>query len=66
MERKNISIRYTIFVYFTVTALAASLLITFSLYQRLSTQVGEMVQEENQSLINQVARSVESYLLTVM
>lgn len=66
MERKNISIRYTIFVYFTVTALAASLLITFSLYQRLSTQVGEMVQEENQSLIHQVARSVESYLLTVM
>lgn len=66
MERKNISIRYTIFVYFTITALAASLLITFSLYQRLSTQVGEMVQEENQSLINQVARSVESYLLTVM
>ncbi|WP_077610534.1 sensor histidine kinase [Clostridium sp. Marseille-P2415] len=66
MEKKNISIRYTIFVYFTVTALAASLLITFSLYQRLSTQVGEMVQEENQSLINQVARSVESYLRTVM
>lgn len=66
MERKNISIRYTIFVYFTVTALAASLLITFSLYQRLSTQVGEMVQEENQSLIQQVARSVESYILSVM
>ena len=66
MEKKNNSIRYTIFVYFTVTALAASLLITLSLYQRLSTQVGEVVQEENQSLINQVARSVESYLRTVM
>ncbi|WP_367566071.1 sensor histidine kinase [Lacrimispora sp.] len=66
MEKKNTSIRYTIFIYFTVTALAASLLITFSLYQRLSTQVGEMVQEENQSLINQAARSVESYLRTVM
>ncbi len=66
MEKKNTSIRYTIFIYFTVTALAASLLITFSLYQRLSTQVAEMVQEENQSLINQAARSVESYLRTVM
>ena len=62
----NNSIRYTIFTYFTVTALAASLLITFSIYQRLSTQVLETVKEENQSLINQVARSVESYLRTVM
>lgn len=66
MEKKNNSIRYTIFVYFTITALAAGLLITFSLYQRLSSQVAEVVQEENQSLINQVARSVESYLRTVM
>lgn len=62
----NNSIRYTIFTYFTVTALVASLLITFSLYQRLSTQVSETVKEENQSLINQVARSVENYLRTVM
>lgn len=66
MEKKNRSIRYTIFIYFTVTALAASLLITFSLYQRLSNQVTEMVQEENQSMMGQVARSVESYLRTVM
>lgn len=66
MEKKNRSIRHTIFIYFTVTALAASLLITFSLYQRLSKQVMEMVQEENQSMMGQVARSVESYLRTVM
>lgn len=66
MGKKNNSIRYTIFKYFTVTALAASLLITFSLYQRLSSQVTEKVIAENQSLINQVARSVESYLRTVM
>lgn len=66
MEKKYNSIRYTIFVYFTVTALAASLLITFSLYQRLTGQVTEKVMAENQSLINQVARSVESYLRTVM
>lgn len=70
MERKkrfhNRSIRHTIFIYFTITALAASLLITFSIYGRLSSQVSLTVMEENQSLINQVARSVESYLRTVM
>lgn len=62
----NNSIRYTIFIYFTVTALAASLLITVSLYQRLSGQLSITIQEENQGLINQVARSVESYLRTVL
>lgn len=70
MKKKKIfhnrSIRHTIFIYFTVTALAASLLITFSIYGRLSSQVSQTVMEENQSLINQVARSVESYLRTVM
>ena len=49
-----------------MTALAAGLLITFSLYQRLSGQVTAMVQDENQRLIGQVARSVESYLRTIM
>ena len=62
----NNSIRTTIFIYFTVTALAAGLLITFSLYQRLSGQVTAIVQDENQRLIGQVARSVESYLRTIM
>lgn len=60
------SIRTTIFIYFTLTALAASLLVTFSIYQRLSVQVTQMVQEENQSLITQVGRSVDSYLRSVM
>lgn len=62
----NTSIRTAIFIYFTVTALAAGLLITFFLYKRLSNQVLEVVREENQSLIGQAARSVESYLRTVM
>ncbi len=62
----NNSIRSTIFIYFTVTALAAGLLISLSLYQRLSRQVTEVVQEENQTLIDQVGRSVESYLRTVI
>lgn len=60
------SIRTTIFIYFTITALVASLLVTFSIYQRLSVQVTQMVQEENQSLITQVGRSVDSYVRSVM
>lgn len=53
MEKKKIfhnqSIRRTIFIYFTITALAASLLITFSIYGRLSSQVSQTVMEENQA-----------------
>lgn len=55
-----------IFIYFTITALAASVLISLSLYQRMSRQVTEVVQEESQNLIAQVGRSVESYLRTIM
>ena len=54
-----------IFIYFTITALAASVLISLSLYQRMSRQVTEVVQEESQNLIAQVGRSVESYLRTI-
>ena len=46
--------------------LAASVLISLSLYQRMSRQVTEVVQEESQNLIAQVGRSVESYLRTIM
>ena len=55
------SIRSMIFIYFTITALAASVLISLSLYQkRMSRQVKEVVQEESQNLNAQVGRSVES------
>ena len=63
---ENTSIRYTIFIYFTVTALVAILLISASLYGRLSGQLEETVREENQAVINQVSRSVDSYLRTIM
>lgn len=62
----NISIRYTIFIYFTVSALVAILLIGVSLYTRMSGQLSATIQEENQSLINQVNRSVDAYLRTIM
>lgn len=59
-------IRSMIFIYFTITALAASVLISVSLYKRMSSQVTEVVREESQNLISQAGSSVESYLRTVM
>ena len=63
---KRISIRYMIFVYFTVTALAASIFIGLSLYSRMSKQMSDTMQEENQILIDQVNRSVDVWLRGIM
>ena len=63
---ENTSIRYTIFIYFTVTALVAILLIGISLYSRLAGQLTATIQEENQAVITQVNRSVDSDLRTIM
>ncbi len=60
------SIRYTIFVYFTVTALVMILLIGISLYGRLEAQLTATIREENQAVISQVSMSVDSYLRTIM
>ena len=54
------------FIYFTLTALAASVFIGISLYTRLSGQMADTIQEENQILINQINRSMDSYLQTIM
>ncbi len=62
----RVSIRYTIYLYFTVSALAAILLVGVSLYGRLSGQLGIAMREENQAMISQVNRSVDSFLRTVM
>lgn len=63
---QNMSIRYTIYIYFTVSALVAIMLIGVSLYGRLSSQLTATIQEENQAMISQVNRSVDSYLRTIM
>ena len=63
---KRTSIRYMIFVYFTVTALAASIFIGLSLYSRMSKQMSDTMQEENQILINQLSRTTDTYLRTIM
>ena len=49
------SIRYIIFIYFTLTALTASVFIGVSLYSRLASQMESAIQEENQILVNQIS-----------
>ena len=63
---KRTSIRYIIFVYFTVTALTASIFIGLSLYSRMSKQMTDTMQEENQILIDQLNRSVDVWLRGIM
>ena len=63
---QNTSIRYTIFIYFTVSALAASIFIGLSMYSRMSGQMSAAIQEENQILINQLSRTTDTYLRTIM
>ena len=63
---KKVSIRYTIFLYFTVSALVAMLLGGVALYVQMSRQVSTVVQEENEAVLSQVNRSVDSYLRTIM
>lgn len=63
---KKTSIRYIIFIYFTVSALAVIMLIGVVLYMQMSRQLTLAVQEENQAVLGQINRSVDSYLRTIM
>ena len=65
-QGNRISIRYTIFVYFTVSALAIILLIGAILYSQMSRQLALAVQDENRIVLGQSNRSVDSYLRTIM
>lgn len=63
---QRVSIRNTIFIYFTVSALVMFLLIGVSVYGRLRDQLSDTVSKENQTVINQVKYSVDTYLRTIM
>lgn len=65
LEKKT-SIRYTIFIYFTISALAIILLFGVVLYTQLSRQLIVAVQDENQAVLSQINRSVDSYVRTIM
>lgn len=60
------SIRYVIFIYFTVSALAVIMLTGVILYMQMSRQLTLAVQDENQAVLGQINRSVDSYLRTIM
>lgn len=60
------SIRYSIFTYFTISALVAILLMGVSLYAQMSAGLSAAIEEESQSIVGQLNRSLESYLRTVM
>ena len=60
------SIRYTIFIYFTVSALIMIVLIGAAVYGRLAGWVSDTLRKENQVVINQINLSVDSYLRTIM
>lgn len=62
----NAGIRQTIYLYFTVSALAAITLIGVSLYGRLSGEFSAILQEETRVLMGQVNLSVDTWLRTVM
>ncbi|MCD8083766.1 MAG: histidine kinase, partial [Clostridiales bacterium] len=63
---KNAGIRQTIYLYFTVSALATIALIGVSLWGRLSGQFSETLREENQMLMRQVNLSVDGWLRQAM
>lgn len=63
---RDISIRHTIFICFTVSAVVASILVGVSLYERLTDQLSRTIQEENQVLMGQVSQSLDFYLRTIM
>ena len=48
---RDISIRHSIFICFTVSALVASVLVGVSLYERLSSQLTRTIQQESQVLM---------------
>ena len=63
---KQMGIRYTIFTYFTVTALAAAISIGVALYHQMSAQLSLTIEEGSKNLVRQVGSSVDNYLRTLM
>lgn len=62
----NLSLRIIVWVSFSLTASAATILMGLSFYSRFSIQLQNEVQQENQSLMGQVNAQVTSYLRSMM
>jgi two-component system sensor histidine kinase YesM len=56
------SIRYTVFLSFTISAVAAMVLTGMLFYFNFSRQLEQTIQSENEMLVKQVNQSVDTYL----
>ncbi|MEG1848525.1 MAG: sensor histidine kinase [Lachnospiraceae bacterium] len=62
----NISLRYIVWISFTVTAAVATIIMGLSFYNRFSGQLKSEIQREDQSLIEQVNSSLGTYIRNMM
>lgn len=62
----RLSISNSVFVYFTVTAILAVLMISIALYSILSSQLNKTISEENSALVNQLNYNLDSYIRNIM
>lgn len=62
----NISLRNIVWLSFSLTAAAASIIMGLSFYSRFSSQLQSEIQAEDQQLIGQVNKSMGTYLRTIM
>lgn len=60
------SIRYTVFLSFTITAVAAVAMTGFLLYVRFSRQLSSTTLQENQTLVEQINQSVDTLLRSMI
>ncbi len=56
------SIRYTIFLFFTFTAILAIVLAGMTFYMRFSNQLESAIQDENELLVDQSIQTLNTYL----
>ncbi len=61
-QSERSSIRYTVFLSFTISAIAAMVLTGMLFYFNFSRQLEQTIQSENEMLVKQVNQSVDTYL----
>ena len=66
IKNNKLSIGNSIFVYFTITAIVATLLISLAIYSRLSLELSKNIKEENINLVSQVNSAIDKHIRGVM
>lgn len=65
-KNKKLSIENSIFVYFTITAIVATILISLAIYSRLSLELSKSIKEENANLVSQINSSIDRHIRSIM